>query len=109
MGFEKDFERGLRDKHLGKALRCFAYGGTTEEISRTINKGLCSALREMASSREPNSILSLTEEFAHFQYLAIAVQEGSLFVEAHIVNLYQRYALEWQTIRPHIKILPAIR
>ena len=47
MGFEENLEKGLRDKHQGKAVQHFAKGGTPEQIGRNIRATLCSALRDM--------------------------------------------------------------
>ena len=63
MSFEKNFERGLRDKRWGGANQHFAKDRPSSEISRDITEALCGSLRDMAHYNVHQSILTVVEEF----------------------------------------------
>jgi hypothetical protein len=63
MGFEQDYEEGLKDKHWGKALRAFPLGASAEDSGGLINKALCSYLRELAKSGELSQLEEISRNF----------------------------------------------
>ncbi len=67
MGFEQDYEQGLRDKHWGKSLRAIAEGVSSYDLGNAFHKSLCSEVRELAKG-------GLLKAFE-----SIALQIGSSF------------------------------
>jgi hypothetical protein len=61
VSFEKDYERGIRDKVFGRSIRQFGKGAAPEEVCRDISKAICENLREMHRSGSLESIFSIIE------------------------------------------------
>lgn len=78
MGFEQDYEKGLRDKHWGRTLQRVAKGCPAEDIGKAGKSSLCADLREMAVSGEQSSINQVFDLFVACARSAFS--ERSLFL-----------------------------
>lgn len=63
MSFEKDYEKGLRDRKWGRALQSFAKGNNEVHTGKLMTSALCGTLRSMASpkNRESDSVRSIVD------------------------------------------------